>query len=347
MPAATRRQPGRALAAVVVLAAVLPAALLVGLAATLLGAPDGDDSGCDPSYGPSRVALGDIPGNYLRLYRSAAAESGLGWEYLAAIGSIESDHGRLRAPGVRLGSNRAGAQGPMQFLGSTWTRHGVDGDRDGRRSPYDPADAIPAAAGYLRASGAPEDYGRALFAYNHASWYVADVKQRASQYRGAAGAGGSDQELDDVATGCGVALALGQANGRDVLSNPRIEVYPGGRADLQAGIVDPGITALLEALARTHSLTVSSLTTGHSIFTASGNRSNHADGRAVDIAAADGRSCRDTSRTAPCGRIASELARITGRAVPSEVIYCFDPGPGSNSWAAADHCDHVHVGIDP
>lgn len=326
---------------------MLPAALLVGLGATLLGASEGGDAECGPAYGPSQAALGDIPANYLRLYFSVATDSGLGWEYLAAIGAIESDHGRLRAAGVRSGANRAGAQGPMQFLGSTWTRHGVDGNGDGRRDPYDPADAIPAAADYLRASGAPENYGRALFAYNHASWYVADVEERASEYRGEAGADASDQQAAALSADCGAALALGQANGRDVLSNPRIEVYPGGRADLQAGLIDPGITALLEALARTHTLTVSSLTTGHSIFTRSGNRSNHADGRAVDIAAADGRSCRDTSRTSPCGRIASEVARITGRAVPSEVIYCFDPGPGSNSWAAADHCDHVHVGIDP
>ena len=59
--------------------------------------------------------------------------------------------------------------------GNAWATYGVDGDGDGRRDVYDPADAIPAAARYLRAAGAPGDYRRAIFAYNHADWYVAEV----------------------------------------------------------------------------------------------------------------------------------------------------------------------------
>jgi membrane-bound lytic murein transglycosylase B len=74
----------------------------------------------------------------------------------------------------------------MRGKPSTWERFGVDGNHDGRRSPYEPADAIPAAARYLRASGAPADYHAALFAYNHAEWYVAEVLAKAAAYRGAA-----------------------------------------------------------------------------------------------------------------------------------------------------------------
>ncbi len=71
----------------------------------------------------------------------------------------------------------------MQFLGSTWARYGVDGDGDGRIDRWDPADAIYSAANYLRAAGAPGDYQRALFAYNHANWYVAEVEHWAALYR--------------------------------------------------------------------------------------------------------------------------------------------------------------------
>ena len=66
---------------------------------------------------------------------------------------------------------------------STWQSFGVDGNRDGRHSPYDPADAIPAAPRYLRASGAPDDLRAALFANNHADWDVAQVLAKAAEYR--------------------------------------------------------------------------------------------------------------------------------------------------------------------
>ena len=71
----------------------------------------------------------------------------------------------------------------MQFIASTWARYGVDGDGDGRADRWDAADAICAAANYLRASGAPSDYRRAIFAYNHADWYVTEVEDWAARYR--------------------------------------------------------------------------------------------------------------------------------------------------------------------
>jgi hypothetical protein len=326
------------------------AALLAGLFAALLaGVAEQADAGCEPAYGPSRNAVADIPAPFLRLYVAAGREYGLGWEYLAGIGSIESDHGRLQAPGVRAGENFAGAGGPMQFLAGTWAQFGVDGDGDGHRDRHNPADAVPGAANYLRASGAPGDWARALFAYNHASWYVADVQQRAADYRGAAdlepGALASADEESSAADGrCGELVVAAQGDGREVLRHPRIDVYPGGRADLAAGRVDPRVTGLLLALAAEHTLTLTSLQTGHSTVTASGNRSNHADGRAVDIGAVDGVSCTNVARSSPCGRIARTIAALTGTQAPSEVIFCFDPGPGPNSWAAGDHCDHVHAG---
>jgi hypothetical protein len=123
---------------------------------------------------PSGAARADIPTGYLRLYRRAASRCpGLSWTVLAAIGKVESDHGRSRLPGVRSGWNVAGAAGPMQFgigtgrAGNACARYGADFDRDGRTSVHDPGDAIPAAARYLCAAGASHRLDRAIYAYNH------------------------------------------------------------------------------------------------------------------------------------------------------------------------------------
>ena len=131
---------------------------------------------------PSRVAVADIPASYLRLYRQAGARYRIPWPVLAAIGKVESDHGRSRLPGVRSGSNWAGACGPMQIgcvphskAGNSWARYG-------RGRPHDPAQAIPAAARYLVDHGARRDLDRALFAYNHSRAYVTRVRQLARRY---------------------------------------------------------------------------------------------------------------------------------------------------------------------
>jgi membrane-bound lytic murein transglycosylase B len=131
---------------------------------------------------PSSAAAADIPPGYLRLYRQAGAHYRIPWPVLAAIGKLESDHGRAPLPGVRSGSNWAGACGPMQLgcvpgskAGNAWARYG-----HGR--PHDPANAIPAAARYLVDHGARRNLDRALYAYNHSRAYVARVKQLARRY---------------------------------------------------------------------------------------------------------------------------------------------------------------------
>jgi hypothetical protein len=139
---------------------------------------------------PSAAARADIPAGYLRLYRQAAGRCpGLSWSVLAAIGRVESDHGRSSLPGVRSGWNRAGAAGPMQFgigvgrAGNAWARYGRDFDRDRQASVYDPGDAIPAAARYLCAHGAPHRLDQALYAYNRSWTYVTRVKAIAARYQ--------------------------------------------------------------------------------------------------------------------------------------------------------------------
>ena len=143
-------------------------------------APKTPAAGCQPK--PTRAAVADVPRSYLRLYCKAGARYRIPWSVLAAIGKVESDHGRVHLPGVRSGSNWAGACGPMQLgcvphskAGNAWARYG-----HGR--PHDPTAAIPAAARYLVDHGARRDLDRAIFAYNHSWSYVARVKQLARRY---------------------------------------------------------------------------------------------------------------------------------------------------------------------
>jgi hypothetical protein len=133
----------------------------------------------------SALALAEIPQLYLRSYEQAGRRYGLDWAILAGIGKVECDHGRDPDPSCTQegATNSAGAGGPMQFIASTWARYGIDGDGDGRINRWDPTDAIYSAANFLRASGAPSDYRRAIFAYNHAEWYVTEVELWAARYR--------------------------------------------------------------------------------------------------------------------------------------------------------------------
>ena len=115
----------------------------------------------------------EIPPFLLPIYQAAGMQYGIRWEILAAINEIETDYGR------NLSVSSAGALGWMQFMPLTWTTYGVDANDDGRADPSNPVDAIFAAARYLRASGGETDISRAVFAYNHADWYVDAVLERA------------------------------------------------------------------------------------------------------------------------------------------------------------------------
>lgn len=123
-----------------------------------------------------------IPADYLRLYKKAGKDFGLPWNLLAGIGKVETGHGTSNLPGVHSGENFAGAGGPMQFLQATWNAFAVDGDKDGKKDRYDPEDAIPGAARYLKHNGAPERTRTAVFMYNHSQDYVDLVLSWAKRY---------------------------------------------------------------------------------------------------------------------------------------------------------------------
>jgi murein DD-endopeptidase MepM/ murein hydrolase activator NlpD len=116
------------------------------------------------------------------LWQGAGSAYGIPWEVLASINKVESNFGR------NMGPSSAGAVGWMQFMPSTWDRWGVDANGDGVADPWNPEDAIFAAARYLAAAGGTQDISRGVLAYNHAQWYVDEVLQLAHTF----GNGGLD-----------------------------------------------------------------------------------------------------------------------------------------------------------
>jgi murein DD-endopeptidase MepM/ murein hydrolase activator NlpD len=130
-----------------------------------------------------------IPPFLLPIYQAAGTAYGVPWQVLAAINEVETDYGR------DLSVSSAGAEGWMQFLPSSWAIYGVDANGDGFKDPYNPADAIFAAARYLRAAGAATNLRGAILAYNHSQAYVESVMLRAKLL------GGTPSELLGAITG--------------------------------------------------------------------------------------------------------------------------------------------------
>jgi hypothetical protein len=163
----------------------------LGLAAGMLGTAVVGSAmamfGIGPA--PTPTAIGGLPSKMLTLYQDAVASCpGLPWTVLAAIGTIESGNGASTLPGVQSGANAAGAEGPMQFLPSTFAAYALPVPPGGADppTPYDPTDAVYAAARLLCANGAAgeADLADAIFAYNHSPGYVQQVLALAQSYGG-------------------------------------------------------------------------------------------------------------------------------------------------------------------
>jgi len=191
--------------ALVVLLGFLTVPMLVAGGTSLLLA-GGGGGGCPPGSAEiiaqpaaSKQAQNSIPSNYLFWFQKVGVQYDIPWTILAGIGEVESDDGRSTLPGVLSGHNAFGAAGPMQIgiggaAGNQWGGlpvhaaneivAGVATDEDGKPtvSVYDAADAIAGAAKYLIEHNVANDPSAAIFAYNHASWYVSDVLSWASTY---------------------------------------------------------------------------------------------------------------------------------------------------------------------
>jgi hypothetical protein len=179
----------------------IPLLLLVGLIGIVMSIAlfAGGAAGC--GRGAATAALSsEVPKRLVPIYGEAAARYKLaqrGPSVLAAINFVETSFG------ANVATSSAGANGWMAFLPSTWQVWGVDGDGDGDKDPYDATDAIFSAAHYLKDSGAPADWREAIFAYNHADWYVEKVLRYARQFSAPSG------ESAEVSAGAACEAAVG------------------------------------------------------------------------------------------------------------------------------------------
>ena len=321
---------------------------------------------------PPAAAAGSagMPAGALAAYQRAASTcAGLRWELLAGIGQVESGHGTsggaaigpdgVVAPsilGPPLDGSGAGgnttpmpagawagrwgvtgpwlqAVGPMQFLPPTFDTWAVDGDGDGTTNPHDLDDAAATAAAYL-CGGASDlaDERAALRRYNASDVYVEEVLSWAARYEAAP------------------PLVVDAADAAALLDHPNVTIYADGRADLASGRVDSRVVSVLLALARDHTITVTSLVTGHSRCAVTGQAhgpdcavSNHYVGRGADIAVLDGVSV--SARHPSVAGVMDQLATLAAPFRPDEIggpIDTGQPGVFTNTF----HADHIHIGWD-
>jgi hypothetical protein len=164
------------IAAAVLCVGFLLLLMLIGTLAVANGTAQGESETCKVTGGSESP-----PPKLVPIYVAAAKAYHLGPRgpgILASINFYETSFG------TNMGTSEAGAIGWMQFLPESWEAFGVDANGDGRKDPYDPEDAIFAAARLLRYSGAPKDWYGAIWSYNHADWYVEEVEALAAKYNG-------------------------------------------------------------------------------------------------------------------------------------------------------------------
>jgi hypothetical protein len=310
-----------------------------------------------------------VPAVALTAYQRAAATCpGLRWELLAGIGRVESGHGTAKGAAVGTdgvvsplilgppldGSGTGGnttpmpagrwsgrwgvtgpwvqAVGPMQFLPPTFDAWAVDGDGDGLLDPHDLDDAAATAAAYLCGpAGRIDDEAAALRRYNNSDAYVDDVIAWADRYATA-----PPLHVDS------------SADAATLLAHPNVTIYSGGRDDLAAGRVDPRVITVLLALARNHTITVTSLVTGHPSCAVTGQAhgpscvvSNHSVGRGADIAIIDGAPV--SARHPAVVPVMNQLSALAAPYRPDEIGGPVDTGaPGV--FTNSDHASHIHIG---
>jgi hypothetical protein len=185
-----------AIAAVPLVGLALLLAFAVGLAASV-----GSSAGCSSSGALSGTLKGGVPRKFVPIYEAATEKYGLGPRGPAILASI---HFNETSFGTNTNNTTgSGAEGQMMFMPETWAMYGVDANGDGKKDPYDPEDAIFAAARYLRASGAPGNWHDAIYAYNHAEWYVQRVEGDARDFGGAGMESVSGGGLAEACSGVG------------------------------------------------------------------------------------------------------------------------------------------------
>ncbi|MGK2956487.1 MAG: lytic murein transglycosylase [Solirubrobacterales bacterium] len=272
----------------------------------------------------------EVPSYYMRAFESAASRYGLGergiWT-LAAVARLESDYGR----GMTLEQQRD--TGVMGMSREEWKTYGVDGSDDGYVQRDEPWDAISTFARMLWSKPSLED---GLFSHNHASWYVEATMTEAARIAG---------ECDTVKTTWDINFPEPTTNATEINWDNLVVLNAAAQNDIQNGLIDSRVINLLAMLTQKYSLTLSSLKSDHSLLTASGNVSNHAGGRAMDIASVNGVSCTDQSADSPCTEVGLALASLPDGIKPTELIYGWDLDGAGTAFAMSDHTDHIHAGF--
>jgi membrane-bound lytic murein transglycosylase B len=185
-----------------------------------------------------------IPLFLLPIYKAAAVQYGVPWQILAAINEIETNYGTDQSV------SSAGAVGWMQFMPSTWLQYGVDALNAGYADPYNPVDAIFAAARYLKAAGAAKDLHAAILAYNHSEEYASSVLLRAKLI--------SAYPKSVIATLTGLIDARLPVTGKHVSWSPAPSVPAASASSATAGSVPAGHAAGAPASAPAHRGTAAS-----------------------------------------------------------------------------------------
>ncbi len=342
-------------------------ALPAGLAAALAGASSSQATGV-----PSTAAVADIPDALLAAYRGAAASCpGLPWSVLAAIGKVETNHGRAGGATLALGGDVAPpivgvaldgaggttrvadtdggrldgdalvdrAVGPMQFLPATWAPWGRDASGDGVADPHNAFDAIASAATYLCGPGDRlDDVEAAIATYNHSAAYVSHVLAVAAGYQSASP----------------TPPALGSLTPAGLLAKANLTVSAAARGDLESGLVDPRVVAVLGMAADRFPIHVGVIRTGHSQCVGGGDRqsrpgcdiSQHWYFRGADIDMVAGQAVSPANQAART--LAALLIGLSPPLRPDELgVPWAALAPLAGVFSDASHQDHLHVGYRP
>lgn len=316
---------------------------------------------------PARAALAcssgaeAIPTSYLSLYKSWGAVAGVPWTLLAAVGSVESGHGSNPAA---LVPHDRGVLGPMQFqagsnrlakkqdstgdqgFGGTWALWRTASGHPPYRMD-DPDDEIAAAAAKLRNDAGPAlDWTRALYRYNALGAYVNLVLRRERHYRLGTCSPGTSSTLSQPTGSLSTPSTTAPNDSvADLLDASSVELAPAAAIDLQNGIVDSRLVALLQWIAQRHSIAISEFRTGHPKFVAGTARvSNNWYGRATTITWVDGMAV--SSGSAAARTLWQELRRAPAAIRPTEIGAPWADRANPRYYSGADALNLIHIGFD-
>jgi hypothetical protein len=257
----------------------------------------------------------------------AAAGTDTSWSTLAAAAWFDS----------RWGDPTAGRLIGERLSTADWGRFGTDGDGDDAVTRTSAADHATTVAAFLADAAGPDGNIDAAFrAYFGSEGDTAEQAARMAAYFEALGSEAIVHGIDDP--------EVREEIQQRVIANERIDLYEGGRSDVEDGLVDPRVLVTIEFLAnRFESIGVTSVISGHGVYTAGGNVSLHSYGQAVDIATIDGEPViGHQEKDGRTYRALQDILLLPEAMQPAELISLWDLGGAS--FAATDHDDHIHIG---